>query len=55
MEDKCRPFSKSGDEALIDTDDVHLYFTPVRLLHDAVTRSMMNRAVRKLTRADSLP
>ncbi|HEY3717598.1 MAG TPA: DUF2867 domain-containing protein [Jatrophihabitantaceae bacterium] len=72
-----------GDEALIDTDDVHLhfaagvraadgllhvttavalkgwrgqlYFTPVRLLHDAVTRSMMNRAVRKLTTADSLP
>jgi hypothetical protein len=65
-----------GDEALIDTDDVHLhfavgvraeagfvhvttavalkgwrgqlYFAPVRLLHDAVTRSMINRAARAL-------
>ena len=65
-----------GDEALIDTDDVHLhfvagvradarfvhvttavtfkgwrgrfYFVPVRLLHDAVTRSMINRAARVL-------
>ena len=72
-----------GDEALIDTDDVHLhfaagvradgrfvhvttavelkgwrgqlYFAPVRLLHDAVTRSMINRAVRELTRGNSLP
>ena len=68
-----------GDEALIDTDDVHLhfaagvraepgfvhvttavalkgwrgrlYFAPVRLLHDAITRSMMERAVHELTRA----
>lgn len=65
-----------GDEAVIDTDDVHLhfaagvraepqfvhittavvlkgwrgqlYFAPVRLLHDAVTRSMINRAARTL-------
>lgn len=65
-----------GDEALIDTDDVHLhfaagvradgrfvhvttavqlkglrgqlYFAPVRLLHDAVTRSMISRAAREL-------
>lgn len=72
-----------GDEALIDTDDVHLhfaaavradpglvhvttavqlkgwrgrlYFAPVRLLHDAVTRSMITRAARELTGADSLP
>jgi hypothetical protein len=66
-----------GDEALIDTDDVHLhfvagvradarfvhvttvvtfkgwrgrlYFVPVRLLHDAVTRAMITRAARTLT------
>ncbi|SRR6266536_4671796 len=72
-----------GDEALIDTDDVHLhfaagvradagfvhvttavalkgrrgrlYFAPVRLLHDAVTRAMINRAVGELTRAGALP
>jgi len=72
-----------GNEALIDTDDVHLhfaatvwaepglvhvttavafkgwrgrlYFAPVRFLHDPVTRSLINSAVRKLTRADSLP
>jgi hypothetical protein len=67
-----------GDEAVIDTDDVHLhfaagvradpragllyvttavafkgwrgrvYFVPVRLLHDAITRSMMNRAVHRI-------
>lgn len=65
-----------GDEALIDTDDVHLhfaaavrtepglvhvttavqfkgwrgqlYFAPVRLLHDAVTRAMIARAARVL-------
>jgi hypothetical protein len=66
-----------GDEALIDTDDVHLrfvaavqadarlvhvttavtfkgwrgqlYFVPVRLLHDAVTRAMITRAARALS------
>jgi Protein of unknown function (DUF2867) len=65
-----------GDEAVIDTDDVHLhfvagvradarfvhvttvvafkgwrgrlYFLPVRLLHDAVTRAMITRAARAL-------
>jgi uncharacterized protein DUF2867 len=70
-----------GDEALIDTDDVHLhfvagvraepgfvhvttavalkgwrgrlYFAPVRLLHDAITRSMMEHAVNELSDANS--
>ncbi|MEP7019650.1 MAG: DUF2867 domain-containing protein [Pseudonocardiales bacterium] len=66
-----------ADEAVIDTDDVHLhfvatvrtepglvhvttvvrfkgwrgrlYFAPVRLLHDAVTRSMMTAAAQRLS------
>jgi hypothetical protein len=67
-----------GDEAVIDTDDVHLhfaagvradpadglvfvttavtfkglrgriYFIPVRILHDAVTRSMIDGAIRRM-------
>lgn len=72
-----------GDEALIDTDDVHLrfavgvrtdpgfvhvttavvlkgwrgrlYFAPVRLLHDTVTRSMVSRAATRLAAPSGLP